>query len=258
MMAEQQKGKKEKKEKIPRQPMPQRPLEERRTTFKEVPLGYSPEQAILEASRCIMCTKPKCVEGCPVEIDIPGFIQLIKEGKFIDELVKVSEAKITQLMLDHEKQMSKFLEQLKRAGRSSKIKTGIGRAFNVALASLPNFKYPNDISASERYFKEDLIEPPYSLNSDGTITVPNKPGMNINLEPCVFFDDKGQCEIYDDRISICKAYGTQDMKCRYQNVGMWKEKDIANCSIQDIRDLDGLAIDKDFPILGKMVKFDKS
>ncbi|MCD6386590.1 NADPH-dependent glutamate synthase [Candidatus Sumerlaeota bacterium] len=90
-MAEQQKGKKEKKEKIPRQPMPQRPLEERRTTFKEVPLGYSPEQAILEASRCIMCTKPKCVEGCPVEIDIPGFIQLIKEGKFIEAARKIKE-----------------------------------------------------------------------------------------------------------------------------------------------------------------------
>ena len=88
--------------------------------------------------------------------------------------------------------------------------------------------------------------------------VPNKPGIDINREPCVFVDENGKCEIYEDRPSICRCYGTQDMKCRYQNVGMWKEKDIANCSIQDIKTLDEIAMDKEFPILGKMVKFDKT
>ncbi|MCX7765942.1 MAG: FAD-dependent oxidoreductase, partial [Candidatus Sumerlaeia bacterium] len=80
-----------KKDKIPRQEMPQIPLEERRRTFREVPLGYSEEQAVLEASRCIMCTKPKCVAGCPVEIDIPAFIQLIKERRFIEAAWKIKE-----------------------------------------------------------------------------------------------------------------------------------------------------------------------
>ena len=88
--------------------------------------------------------------------------------------------------------------------------------------------------------------------------VPNKPGMNVRREPCVFFGSDGKCEIYEDRPSICRAYGTQDMKCRFQNVGMWKEKDIANCSMDDIKALDELAMDKDFPVLGKMVKFEKS
>ena len=50
--------------------------------FDEVPLGYSPEQAREEAERCLICKKPKCVEGCPVSVDIPGFISLIKQGEF--------------------------------------------------------------------------------------------------------------------------------------------------------------------------------
>ncbi len=80
-----------KKDRIPRQEMSQIPLDGRRRTFREVPLGYSEEQAVLEASRCIMCTKPKCVAGCPVEIDIPAFIQLIKEGRFIEAAWKIKE-----------------------------------------------------------------------------------------------------------------------------------------------------------------------
>jgi glutamate synthase (NADPH/NADH) small chain len=56
--------------------------QERRRNFEEVPHGYSPEEAIAEAERCLMCKNPKCIDGCPVEIDIPKFIDLIKEGKF--------------------------------------------------------------------------------------------------------------------------------------------------------------------------------
>lgn len=72
----------EKKEKVPRQPMPEREPQERRENFEEVPLGFSPEVAELEASRCLECKNPKCVTGCPVEIDIPGFISLIKKGDY--------------------------------------------------------------------------------------------------------------------------------------------------------------------------------
>ena len=49
--------------------------------FNEVPFGYTDEQAIAEAERCLQCKKPYCVEGCPVNIDIPGFVRLIAEGK---------------------------------------------------------------------------------------------------------------------------------------------------------------------------------
>ncbi|MGC9053133.1 MAG: hypothetical protein ACP5KS_04535, partial [Candidatus Hydrogenedens sp.] len=79
-----QETKPKKKGKVPRQPMPEQAPEDRRYNFEEVPFGYTPELAILEASRCLDCKKPGCVEGCPVHIDIPGFIRLIKDGKFIE------------------------------------------------------------------------------------------------------------------------------------------------------------------------------
>ena len=46
----------------------------RATNFEEVCLGYNQEEAMEEAQRCLGCKKPKCVEGCPVSINIPGFI----------------------------------------------------------------------------------------------------------------------------------------------------------------------------------------
>jgi len=62
------------------------------------------------------------------------------------------------------------------------LETGIGRAVNVALASLPNFVYPNDISASNRYWERDIIDPPFSLNPDGTIDVPSGAGLGVTVD----------------------------------------------------------------------------
>lgn len=61
------------------------------------------------------------------------------------------------------------------------LETGIGRAANIALASLPNFTLPADLSASDRYFGEDVIDPPVNLNPDGTITVPTTPGLGFRV-----------------------------------------------------------------------------
>lgn len=69
--------------KIPRQKMYEQDPQERARNFSEVPLGYTPDQARLEALRCIQCKDPACVKGCPVEVDIPGFISLVVEGDFI-------------------------------------------------------------------------------------------------------------------------------------------------------------------------------
>ena len=80
-----------KKEKKPRVPMPEQPPEVRSHNFDEVPLGYSPEQAQAEAERCLQCKKPFCLEGCPVNIDIPAFIDLIVEGKFAESARKIKE-----------------------------------------------------------------------------------------------------------------------------------------------------------------------
>ena len=59
--------------------------------FHEVALGYSLEDALKEASRCLQCKDSPCVRGCPVNIEIPAFIKLIKEGKFDDAIKKIKE-----------------------------------------------------------------------------------------------------------------------------------------------------------------------
>ena len=56
----------------------------RATNFEEVCLGYNKEEAEAEASRCLNCKNPMCVTGCPVEIDIPGFIAQVKAGDTIE------------------------------------------------------------------------------------------------------------------------------------------------------------------------------
>ncbi len=61
------------------------------------------------------------------------------------------------------------------------LESGIGRAGNVALASLPNFTLPGDISASKRYYKTDIVIPEFVVNPDGTMDVPVKPGIGVEV-----------------------------------------------------------------------------
>ena len=63
------------------------------------------------------------------------------------------------------------------------LETGIGRASNLALASLPGFTVPGDISATDRYYKLDVAKPRFTLNSDGTIDVPRRPGIRCRSRP---------------------------------------------------------------------------
>ncbi|MBQ1170640.1 MAG: FAD-dependent oxidoreductase, partial [Oscillospiraceae bacterium] len=63
-------------------PMPEQDPQVRARNFKEVALGYTAEQAIEEAGRCLKCKNPKCVEGCPVNVRIPEFIAKVQEGDF--------------------------------------------------------------------------------------------------------------------------------------------------------------------------------
>ncbi len=62
--------------------MADRPADLRVRDFKEVDCGLSPDEAIAEAERCLQCKKPLCIQGCPVCIDIPAFIQRVAEGDF--------------------------------------------------------------------------------------------------------------------------------------------------------------------------------
>ena len=63
------------------------------------------------------------------------------------------------------------------------LETGIGRAHNIALSSLPNFLLPGDVSASKRYWAQDIIEPEVTVSPTGTITVPTIPGRGFAVQP---------------------------------------------------------------------------
>ncbi len=63
----------------------------RRHNFEEVPHGYTEEEAIQEAKRCLQCKKPLCIQGCPVSVKIPEFLALVAEGRFAEAARKVKE-----------------------------------------------------------------------------------------------------------------------------------------------------------------------
>ena len=72
--------------------MPKQPPLIRKSNFDEVANGYTKEMAVTEASRCLNCKKPQCVKGCPVNVDIPSFIALIKEGMIVEAAHKIKES----------------------------------------------------------------------------------------------------------------------------------------------------------------------
>ncbi len=72
-------------------PMGKQKVEERIRNFFEVALGYTEEEAVAEAQRCLQCPNPHCIEGCPVEIDIPAFIKEIGDKNFLAAAAKLKE-----------------------------------------------------------------------------------------------------------------------------------------------------------------------
>lgn len=84
------------REKLQIKPVPmtsQDPLV-RRQNINEVPLGYTEQEAMAEAVRCLFCKNPPCMKGCPVSVDIPGFIALVAEGKFHEAAVRIKQTNI--------------------------------------------------------------------------------------------------------------------------------------------------------------------
>ena len=85
---------KKKKVKIPRQRMPTQDPRLRVRNFDEVNLGYNSEIAKKEAERCLQCAIPLCVEGCPVNINIPEFIKFVKDGEIQEAIRSIKEYNI--------------------------------------------------------------------------------------------------------------------------------------------------------------------
>lgn len=84
-------GKNVTRNRLQRVPLTKRDPEARSRDFVEVTIGYSKEEALTEASRCLACPAPQCVKGCPVGIDIPVFIKLIKNRQFSKAIRKIKE-----------------------------------------------------------------------------------------------------------------------------------------------------------------------
>ncbi len=61
------------------------------------------------------------------------------------------------------------------------LESGIGRAHNIAMATLEGFTLPGDVSASARYWEEDIIDPPVTVSPTGTIAAPDKPGIGFEV-----------------------------------------------------------------------------
>ena len=61
------------------------------------------------------------------------------------------------------------------------LESGVGRVHNIALSTLENFRLPGDVSASKRYWKEDIIEPEVEVSREGTITIRDEPGTGYHL-----------------------------------------------------------------------------
>ena len=82
------------------------------------------------------------------------------------------------------------------------LESGIGRAHNVALASLPNMRLPGDTSASDRYWQRDVVDPPFVLEPDGNVAVPTGPGIGVVLDESVLREaEVARLEIHREDVS---------------------------------------------------------
>lgn len=83
------------------------------------------------------------------------------------------------------------------------LESGVGRAHNVALASLPNFVLPGDLSPSDRYWERDIVTPEWTMSADGMVTVPlEKPGMGVTVNLDRVDDLTVRCETVERRTAM--------------------------------------------------------
>jgi glutamate synthase (NADPH/NADH) small chain len=112
--------------KIPRRKMPQREPEERNRDFEEVNQGLPEEEAVFEAQRCLDCANPQCVLGCPVAIDIPGFIKLIEKGDFEGSTRKLKETNSLPAICGRVCPQESQCEEVCTLKKSTGVSVGIG------------------------------------------------------------------------------------------------------------------------------------
>ena len=105
------------------------------------------------------------------------------------------------------------------------------------------------LSYAEKLGKNVVVGQHPEGDRDTMLIIPNKPGIDIRDEPCVFFGSDGKCEIYEDRPSICRTFGTEHMRCRYEYSNIRTKEEIECMTKEKMRELDDKAMDKDFKII---------
>lgn len=134
---------------IPAQKMPELPAHYRAQNQEEVAIGFTPEMAQLEAMRCLQCRKPACVEGCPVHIDIPGFIGRLAEGDFQGAVDRIKETSLLPAICGRVCPQEIQCQQNCTVGKSLK---DVGQA--VAIGRLERFAADWERSQSQRKLPE--------------------------------------------------------------------------------------------------------
>jgi O-succinylbenzoate synthase len=83
------------------------------------------------------------------------------------------------------------------------LESGIGRAYNVALASLPNFTEPGDLSPSARYWARDVVIPPWTMDASGFVRVPlDRPGLGVDVDVGLIDDLTVRRTVFEDRRGV--------------------------------------------------------
>ena len=101
----------------------------------------------------------------------------------------------------------------------------------------------------------DIVLGQHPEDERSFMMIPNKPGIDIRKEPCVFFGSDGKCKIYEDRPSICRVYGGTEIRCRFEYAGIEDGAVIDGLNDADIKKLDMDALDMDNSIFNRVVKF---
>lgn len=127
-------------------PMRKQDAKNRAGNFGEVALGYTEEEAWLEAQRCLSCPKPKCIEGCPVELEIPAFIRLIKEKRYDEAIKRIREKNslpaVCGRVCPQEEQCQRFCVRGIRGdpvsiGRLERFAADLERQKGISVSAMP-------------------------------------------------------------------------------------------------------------------------
>ena len=138
---------------------------------------YAPRNFVAHAALQATLETPICLDEGVVDLDDIGTMIALGAGRILN--IKVSRmGGLTVAIAAHDLARDAGIP----VWCGGMHEFGIGRAANVALSSLPNFSYPSDVSASEKYYEKDIISPPVTA-ADGMVTVPTGPGLGYAVLP---------------------------------------------------------------------------